>query len=137
MLAPTVLAVTVPAFRLGGVAVGLGVVSASGGSDPCEGAGCGLDELPEVMLLKDVVEATEAAEVAGAGTPAPVVGGAVVEVAAPDGLAAGGEAAGPVAGGDEFAEPGRGLVSGSRQGVGAASGGGVGRPPFSGQLNWR
>src|SRR5258708_12664412 len=91
---------------LGSVPVWLGVVRAAGGSDPGEAAGFWLDELPEVMLLEDVMEAAQAAEVARAGLAALIEWDAMIEIAAPDGLAAAGEAPGSVTAGDELADPG-------------------------------
>src|SRR5258708_37680406 len=111
---------------LGSVPVWRGVVSAAGGSDPGEAAGFWLDELPEVMLLEDVMEAAQAAEVARGGLAALIEWDAMIEIAAPDGLAAGGEATGSVTGGDEVAEPGWRGVGGAGQGVGAAARGRVG-----------
>src|SRR5260370_16395604 len=77
------------------------------------------------MLLEDVMEAAQAAEVAGAGLAALLVRDAMIEIAAPDGLAAGGEATSSVTGGDEVAEPGWRGVGGAGQGVGAAAPGRV------------
>src|SRR5260370_20381482 len=78
------------------------------------------------MLLEDVMEAAQAAEVARAGLAALIEWDAMIEIAAPDGLAAGGEATGSVTGGDEVAEPGWRGVGGAGQGVGAAARGRVG-----------
>src|SRR5260370_41997126 len=75
------------------------------------------------MLLEDVMEAAQAAEVARAGLAALLVRDAMIEIAAPDGLAAGGEATGSVTGGDEVAEPGWRVEGGACQGVGAGAGG--------------
>src|SRR5260370_18732089 len=77
------------------------------------------------MLLEDVMEAAQAAEVARAGLAALLVRDAMIEIAAPDGLAAGGEATSSVTGGDEVAEPGWRGVGGAGQGVGAAARGRV------------
>jgi hypothetical protein len=62
--------------------------------------------------LEAVVVLAQAAEVAGAGWPAPVVGHLVVEVASSGPGAAAGEAAAPVTGTDEAVDRGVGPIGG-------------------------
>src|SRR6266566_2775035 len=78
------------------VRVGGGGEGAAGGGGPAEDAGGDLFEFPAGMVLEDVVGSAEAAEVAAAGQSAVVERDGVVQVAAPGGLPAAGEAAGQV-----------------------------------------
>jgi len=116
------------------VGVRFGVVGAASRCGPGEHARVGLDQLPQLMLLQEMVEPAQAAEVASARAAALVVRDAMVEVAAPHRLPAGGETAGAVAGGDVLAQERRGLVGRAGQNMGAAAGGCVGEGLESGVI---
>ncbi len=87
------------------------------------------------VVLEQVVEAAQAAEVAAACSSAVVEGNGVIQVAAPGGLPATRGPAGQVPGGDVFLQPRRGPVGGAGRAVGAASGGRIGRQCGAGTIS--
>ena len=90
---------------------GLVGVDAAGGAGPFEDAAGELADLPGGVVFEDVVALAQVGEVAVVGGSA--FGGVdgVVEVAAPDGLAAAGEPAAFVAGAEESFQGLAGLVA--------------------------